>query len=93
MTIYTPENGLKLLARMIAEAYLEELAEEAKKARLARKKKEEVHHADQGSQPTHQVAEAEEDQSGNQNETESESDTDTVYLSPTANLLSIQEER
>lgn len=55
------ENGLRILARMIARAHLRDLAQ------MRRIKTEEERNADQGSQPTHQVAEAEEDQPGNDN--------------------------
>ena len=54
-------NGLKILARMIARVYLKDVAR-SKGIEI-----EEEGNADQGSQPTHQVAEAEEDQPGNDN--------------------------
>jgi hypothetical protein len=37
---YTPENGIRILARMIAEAYLEELDQETLKKTSIEKKEE-----------------------------------------------------
>ncbi|WP_145925562.1 hypothetical protein [Dehalogenimonas formicexedens] len=37
--VYTPENGLRLLGRMMAEAYLEELAEECRSKKPGYKRK------------------------------------------------------
>ncbi|MEL7562801.1 hypothetical protein [Dehalogenimonas sp. 4OHTPN] len=61
MIEYTPQNGLKMLARMIAEAYMEELAEEARQIRIAKQK--EANDAKRGDQQAHQVGQGEQGQS------------------------------
>ncbi|MEL7562564.1 hypothetical protein [Dehalogenimonas sp. 4OHTPN] len=63
MMEYTPQNGLKMLARMIAEAYMEELAEEARQIRIAKQKKEACD-AKQEAQQEQRVGQGEQGQSG-----------------------------
>ena len=38
--MHTPENGIKILARMIAEAYIEELSQEPNKNNASEEKEE-----------------------------------------------------
>jgi len=63
----TPEDGIRILARMIAEAYLEELSQKPIQQDALEKKKEE-NNANKGNIRDRKAAQVGQDKVGNQEE-------------------------